>query len=1069
MNGRYRQASNLRPLTGPALRLALGITEALMPRTAHDGAPAIDPRDARFLLSGQMGVWDRWRDDLSPGHLTAIDRLLALRPRRLASEGGFRVSLTAHLRGQSASRYTQLGDLLLIGDGVPVDNLITTALADLETAAADRWYVPPAATAGDSYSSSVFLTSTARDEFRRSTYVIPRVPLSDSPVMVDRSSGTQQIDIDVDGLLATAAAIDHARPDSRFSLAESLRKFLVHLRGRDGARISKLTLHAGPLNLAVAPTGSGKSVFTRVAAVHLAAAGKVVVLLTPDVENTLELVADIRADIAALDLHVPVTALMSSRRLVEVAIRRSDETPGDSARARWTWQELGYSCLLPGDAEWQPGQEPCTDLHQPGEEGRFRCPLISVCEKWAPWRQAAGPARVIIANHAYFQEGSMPIPVDVDGSARGRISAQELLTRRADVIMIDEIDAFQAHAVGLSGRTLVLARRDTQRLLLTKLDDQRKEQVWARNVPPELELDFQRVINRLSYLPERYLAAVVNEFIDPQDPFSKRQQRLQLPRRWDNLLACRLFGLDELEDRPSDEQLRFFEALFHHRDPDELPDGWDTLRHQLRLVVSEDPAADRIEQRRQDIVEALAKLGEAGVREPLETAQLLLRRAFLGDIQRDLAALEQLLPLMRDCGMRLADDVEAALDRGSSWQATPEGPMGRAVFGFAVTGDPADPSDRQLNAEIISGDPHAYTAELGITTAPALTGTPKIVLGLSATAFLPGAPTTHVHADVSWYYPDDATTGMGTLTVASSSVNDRNTGRSITVSGAHRSRKAQLLSDIGALLWEQVLEARLQSLQEHPDPARQQRARVLLVTNSYQQATDLCRGLISGGAQRTRVAVAVPADGAAHSLQIPDDVLALPATRLRAFPDTGRDVLISPFARVARGLNIVVGSRSALDSIWVCVRPVKLIDEPAALVAHTGAYARRNRRPSDDPRKELDTRHQYAANHLELINKSNPAFGRLPETVRMSIFADILTDLIQLAGRARRGGTDTTLHLVDNAFHRGGTAPGSDFPSLLRMLHKHWLDTGVLDQVNALYGDTLDAFLQFADLTDRNR
>lgn len=245
------------------------------------------------------------------------------------------------------------------------------------------------------------------------------------------------------------------------------------------------------------------------------------------------------------------------------------------------------------------------------------------------------------------------------------------------------------------------------------------------------------------------------------------------------------------------------------------------------------------------------------------------------------------------------------------------------------------------------------------------------------------------------------------------------------------------------------------------------RARVLLVTNSYEQAVSLCRGLILGGAQRTRLAVAVPADSE-HNLQIPDDVLALAATRLSTFPTTGRDVLISPFARVARGLNMVVGRKSALESIWVCVRPIRLIDEPSALVAHTGARARLGRTSADDPRAELDARHNIAARHLERINRSNPAFGRLPEDVRMNIFADVLADLIQLAGRARRGGTDTSLHLVDNAFHRGGSAPGSDFASLIRDLHQHWIDTDSLAQVSAIYGTTLEAFLAFAGITNRN-
>ena len=152
------------------------------------------------------------------------------------------------------------------------------------------------------------------------------------------------------------------------------------------------------------------------------------------------------------------------------------------------------------------------------------------------------------------------------------------------------------------------------------------------------------------------------------------------------------------------------------------------------------------------------------------------------------------------------------------------------------------------------------------------------------------------------------------------------------------------------------------------------------------------------------------------------------------------------------------------------MRPIKLIDDPSALVAHTGAHARLGRQPQANPADELAARHQLAADHLEYINRANPAFSRLPKDVRVAIFADILTDLIQLVGRARRGGTDTTLFLVDNAFNPYGAAPGSDCASLFRHLHKSWADAGTLDVVTEIFGTTLESFARFAGLpTHRSR
>jgi len=1056
-------------LTPHALQAALALAEICFPRAGDSGEPMIDPRDARFFLSGQMGTWSQWRGGLLAAHVASVDTLLRYRPRRLGKESGFRLSLESRLPRGLLPRYepSEAGFLRVVG-GVPAEEVLTEALDALEAAGRGRRRVPEAARGGQQYVAAVFLNGPdGRQEFRRNSYWIPDVEVAQEPLRLARGSAPEQLTLNHSALLDTAKRIDEAG-DHGFSLRNQLEFFLDGLRG-PGPGTASLQMTAGALNLLVAPTGTGKSVLTRVAASELAQHGKVVVIIVPDVETTLSLVRDVRADASALGVDIEVAALLSPRRLIEVARRRSDDAI-DAEQARWTWAELGYSCLLPIEdgPDWQPGQEPCTDLTVAGEEeGRYRCPFISVCEKWRPWRIAAETARVIVTNHAYFQKGSVPIPVSINGHTHGRVSVQEFLLTRADVVVIDEIDAFQAHAVRESGRTLVLARRDEGELLLEQLNKQRQQQVRAGTVPRELELDFQRILKRLDYLPERYLSAVVNGLIDPGDPVGGMPARLHLPRRWDNLLACRMFGLDELTERPEEEQLDLFGALFKPAERTEpLPQGWDELRQLLRLVVSQAPAADRIEQIRDQLTQLLAGLNDgAGVPDPGHTAQLLLRRAFLDEIQQDLASLERLLPLMRDSGMRLADDVETALDRGSTWHATPEGPIGRSVFGFAVTGDVSDQADRTLSAEIIAGDPHAYTAELGVTTAAALAGAPRIVLGLSATAFLPGAPTFHVHSPVRWYFPDRADTGTGKVTIRNAAVSGAD-GHGIVFSGSDRRKKPQVMRDLGSRLWEQLLEDHLEELHQHADPARRQRARVLLVTNSYKQGVDLCRGLIKAGARRSRICLAVPATVDATSgagLEIPDDVNVLPANRLRDFPGiAGADVLISPFARVARGLNIVVEDQSALDSIWVCVRPVRLINDPSALVAHTGARSRLGRKPSDDPAGELEARHHLAALHLEHINRANPEFSRLPKDVRTAVFADIFADLNQLAGRARRGGTDTTLYLVDNAFHAGGAAAGSDFASLFRSLRALWASNGDLPTVQEIFGTTLDSFANFA-------
>ncbi|WP_189094378.1 hypothetical protein [Nocardia jinanensis] len=991
----------------------------------------------------------------------------------MATESGFRISVDSALRHGRLIRYerTDNDSLLRVMSGIPADQVLAEALEELEQAAQQRQWLPPVAPGPKTYISSVYLgASSGRQEFRTGTFLVPDVPVGIEPIHLSPSPERSALTLDFDTLRIAAKEIDAAGTHG-FSLYDVLDGFAAGLRTSSHSAASSLDLRAGPLNLLVAPTGSGKSIFMRVAASSLAREGNSVLLVTPGVEDTLALAEQIEGDLRAVGSEAEVVALMSPRRLIEVAEQRANDATEVSGDPRRTWDRLGYSCLLPviDGPPWEPGQEPCTNLRVPDEEQRYRCPLISVCEKWRPWRRAAESAKVIVTNHAYFQSGSVPVPVTLNGRPRPRITVQEFLLQRADVVMIDEIDAFQAQAVENSGRTLVLARRDSEDLLLGKLDRQRREQVFAGTVPAELELDFQRIMKRLDYIPERYLAAVVHKFIDPADPIrSRHRPRLHIPRRWDNLLACRLCGLDERTERPTDAQLDSFESLFHQREPKmPLPEGWGVLREELRAAVSMQPSGDQLADRRDAIRNHLVQLE---VQEVEQTAELMLRRVFLGEIHRDLASLEQRLPLMRDAGMRLADEVEATLDRGSSWQATPEGPIGRTVFGFATTGDPDRTDDRTLTTEIISGDPHVYTAELGRTTAAALTGAPRIVLALSATAYLPESPTLHVHAPVRWYYPDHTDHGTGKVTIRSSAVTGLG-GTGIVFSGAPKHRKPELMNQLGFFLWQQTLEDHLDRLHNHADTQRRSRARVLLVVNSYNQGVQLARGLIRAGAARSRVCLAVPAasEGRRDQLELPSDVHVLPANRLKDFPNTGADVLISPFARVARGLNIVVENKSALDSIWVCVRPIKLIDRPAALVAHTGAKALLGRDASDQPAAELAERHELSASHLELINRANPAFSRLPRIVRVAVFADVFGDLNQLIGRARRGGTDTTLYLVDNAFNPDGSAPGSSFHALFTHLYHSWERLGEIDTVRQIYGTTLDAFVRFALPTTRNR
>jgi hypothetical protein len=83
------------------------------------------------------------------------------------------------------------------------------------------------------------------------------------------------------------------------------------------------------------------------------------------------------------------------------------------------------------------------------------------------------------------------------------------------------------------------------------------------------------------------------------------------------------------------------------------------------------------------------------------------------------------------------------------------------------------------------------------------------------------------------------------------------------------------------------------------------------------------------------------------------------------------------------------------------------------------------------------------------------------KSLQEEIVAGVVVDLIQLAGRARRGGTEAVLHMVDYAFHEDTWA--ADFETVLRRIHAKW-PPDVRAQMNNLYGEALKAFLSYAGI-----
>src|SRR5205807_779967 len=116
----------------------------------------------------------------------------------------------------------------------------------------------------------------------------------------------------------------------------------------------------------------------------------------------------------------------------------------------WTLDRLGYHCRLSAYAEGMqvvPGDEPCFRLRQTDAkmERSVHCPFARTCPKFDTYGEATR-ASILVVNHAAFLTGRIPMPIPRDDEP-AIMSVIELVLRRCQLVLIDEIDQFQHRAI----------------------------------------------------------------------------------------------------------------------------------------------------------------------------------------------------------------------------------------------------------------------------------------------------------------------------------------------------------------------------------------------------------------------------------------------------------------------------------------------------------------------------------------------------------------------------------------------------------------------------------------------
>ncbi|MFD9946742.1 hypothetical protein ACFWYW_17260 [Nonomuraea sp. NPDC059023] len=887
--------------------------------------------------------------------------------------------------------------------------------------------------------------------------------------LVTDAPRVEEISISIELLRKMARRIDGARGEGHRS--ERVEALLSKLRdSRDRPLGDLLRIRAGgTIRSLVAPTGFGKSVLMEVMGTLAVEQRLRMALVVPSRAAALALSHQIESNLTLLNIPGRCTPLVSPTRAMENAEKIATDRQDDFAT--WAYERLSYGCALSAAAEtdssvdaWTPGLEPCRDLrHRQINGRRHACPWRPSCGRFRLMRDAV-QAEVIVTAHATFSSGSMHIPLSTDRGITDRLPVEAFLLRHCQLIVIDEVDQFQRSVIDKSARHLELAvgRRTTS---IQRLD------VEFRNifgmVLPESDGEVRAILSDLRLLSEHYIANLVKGWTPPARTLRHgyRTEHWLVPRGYDAWLTARLLGLAVNGRQVTQEEVAQLQALFEGGPAASglalanLDEGvGERARAALTAtlaIVATGCRTGTLMVHKVALSEVLEPVvADAGVRG--EVVDRLIRRAHLEPLRRKLSELFYHTPHLRGLGADAAETIADALGGFSRWEAMPASPLGRLFFAFKERYDPAEPEQTMLSVAAFGGDPHGYVRYLGELTARGQAGVPRAVLGLSATSYFPGAPHHHIVAEPTWSVPDTDRSGV-TLHDARVFTTDS----AIRISGVQGRQREQNLTYLAEGLYTTKLEPKLRELERRREQRGEPgRDRILVATTSYDSALLLAEGMSRAGAPSDSICLL-----ARRRLETPDARRhILTADQIERFPSTGARILIAPLAVVERGVNILDGGVSALGAIYMIVRPVPILDLPAEMLAHinqrlwTGTLADGN---LGDPFDRLTERMRLAGRHFDEIVRSAQYFRALPEWVQLGIVAEIVIGLIQLVGRARRGGTPGEIHLVDDAFF--DPSGRSDFPALLQRLRAKWAADGTLDKLRALYGPTLQAFFDFAE------
>jgi hypothetical protein len=1088
------------------LHAALALAAHYFPhRVPGDAREAANFADAAFLLSGKYTAWNRW-NSLPHDEKQRIALLCSISPADLAEHRSFSLAARTVLAPSDSGRDDESAPLAafeLAGNNPFMADAAFPRVGgnlldyvDRQTARFRRPSArpkPPEFAGPGTWTTPTIYVKDGGQIYGRVR--IPRYPHFTEPFALDQLPHvstvpyTPELQVPTQELLTLAAQIDERFPQDKRFLHATLSGLFEVLQTTDVVSPREvLTLSAGGLEIFHAPTGTGKSVLVRVIASWFALRNLRLAIVQPDIKSCLAMTWNICGDLAYLQTkhvldHAPTCAhLMSSSGMQERAVKHASlidedpESPGDwGLRGERDIDPLAYGCaqreFTEATGDYPPGREPCLSLGRQGV-GMSACPWIPTCSKFTPVYQACD-ANIVVMNHFLFLQGTLRIGVNLDGRPVYTLTAAEFALRTCQAVLIDEVDQFQSRAIERCASDVKLHSRRHWTSAPQGMDTD------AKRLPVDDENTLLPSVSHVRLMAEFLLLSICRNALQlhaVEDPRAEDRIPDQTSSRWhmargrDRTLATLLWPDLDLGDAGIPTEIverinalmpeRYQQTDRHGRASAALEPAWADVQRGLSALVG--PRGETLlDAVKLELHELLGDLIKDGHRRA-QIINLLATRAVMIELDEALVEVRKTAQRFRSSGLRSAQKIIEQLQNSAITAVMPIGMLGRSLTGYRVTGLDDKERSAELVAQTIGGDPHLFTAELGGIVSLSLAGTQRPVMGLSATAFFPQAVREHVYAPVRWWMTDaQARSIRARKRRVEYGKGHALFGEPIKVSGLHPSRKRDALIELGDQLYDQYIRGELEKAAVN-DPDR---AHVLVVANSYDQCAWLARGISQSGHYRTGLCVAVRAEDR-HSLNpdLPRENLAVRLTgeEFETFPDRG-NILVVPLSLIARGLNIVKGIRSAVRSVYLCVRPLALLNEPSEMYASINAAGMRALPDggSSNPIAALADAREAAWERLRLLLRSANQFTSMQKSLQEEVVAGMIVDLIQLAGRARRGGTEAVLHMVDYAFHEDTWS--ADLDTILRRIHAKW-PPEVRAQMNALYGEALNAFLSYAGI-----